>query len=91
MTAAFSMGRVMVGGVALAALLGLAACGEKTQASVQGATKKLDAQASSGATVNGYTAPGWKAGDNADWQRQMNQRAQAQNEYVRIGTQKPAP
>jgi major membrane immunogen (membrane-anchored lipoprotein) len=91
MTAAFVTARAVVGGVALVALLGLTACGEKTQASVQGGTKKLDAQASSGATVNGYTAPGWKAGDNADWQRQMTQRAQAQNEYVRIGTQKPAP
>jgi predicted small lipoprotein YifL len=91
MTAADGMGRQLTLVASMAVVFALAACGEKSQVSVQGATKKIDAQASSGTTVKGYTAPDWKPGDAADWQRQMNQRAQAQNEYVRIGTQRPAP
>jgi hypothetical protein len=36
-------------------------------------------------TDNGYTEPGWKAGDAQSWDEQMRRRAQGQNEYSRIG------
>jgi hypothetical protein len=63
---------------------GLVACGEKAQVSEAGASRKLDAKASAGGQA-AYMAPGWKAGDETDWQRQINQRAQGQNEYSRTG------
>jgi hypothetical protein len=59
-------------------LLALAACGEKAQT----AARKSDALASSGANA-AYTAPGWKAGDQASWEAQMRSRSQNQNEYSR--------
>ncbi len=66
--------------IAVAALALLAACGEKPQ---QASTKKADVPASQG-TNNGYAVPGWKAGDEKDWETQLKNRAQrGQNEYQR--------
>lgn len=70
--------------VACASLL--AGCGEKVQTAQQG-ERKQDVPAWKGAN-EAYAAPGFKSSDEAAWQRQINQRAQGQNEYVRIGAQK---
>jgi hypothetical protein len=69
-------------GVATMALA-LAACGEKQQTA---SAKKPDAPAWQG-TDTAYAANGWKAGDQAAWEQQMQKRLQGQNEYVRIGGQ----
>jgi hypothetical protein len=71
---------LMVGSVVLASVLGLSACGEKPQTATQ---RKVDATAYSGSTVNGYTAPGWKAGDKVSWDGQMRERNKGQDEYGR--------
>ncbi len=63
----------------LAAGLLLAACGEKPQTI---GTRKADAKAWD-IQPNGFVAPGWKPGDKATWEKQINQRAQAQNDYAR--------
>ena len=63
--------------IAACALLG--ACTEKPQTN---GTRKADTQAWQG-TNDGYSAPGWKAGDAASWEQQMKTRAQGQNEYSR--------
>jgi hypothetical protein len=66
--------------IAVTALfLSLAACGEKEQTA---ATRKPDTKVWSG-TDNAFAASGWKAGDQASWEEQMRNRAQAQNEYTR--------
>ena len=59
-------------------LLALAGCTEKPQTQ----TRKSDSKAWE-ATASGYTAPGFKAGDQAAWEEQMRNRAQGQNEYSR--------
>lgn len=65
---------------ALAALaLAFAGCTEKPQTS---GTRKADTQPWQGAQAS-FTAPSWKAGDEASWESQMRARAQAQNEYQR--------
>ncbi len=33
-----------------------------------------------------FVASGWKPGDKSSWEQQLGERAQAQNEYRRIGT-----
>jgi hypothetical protein len=76
-------------GALIAATALVAGCGEKAQV-VDKAVKKPDAKASAGAQA-AYTAPGWKVGDESDWQRQINQRTQGQNEYARTGGRKPGP
>ena len=63
-----------------AAAFALSACGEKPQAMKDNA--KQDTAAFQG-TGMPFTAPGWKPGDQASWQQQMQQRAMSQNEYVR--------
>lgn len=63
--------------LALATLL-LSACGEKPQT----AGRKPDTLASTGANP-AYSAPGWKAGDQASWESQIRNRGQNQNEYSR--------
>jgi hypothetical protein len=70
----------------VAAAVALAACGEKPQISTQG-ERKPDTKAFTGASPN-YAAPGWKAGDEASWQQQLKQRAQAQNEHARMSSKK---
>ncbi len=71
---------------ALSAVVMLAACGEKEQVATKG-ERKPDAKGFSGASPS-YTAPGWKAGDEAGWQQQLKQRAQSQNEHARMSARK---
>ncbi len=63
-------------------VLALAACGERPQELAH--SKKDSGPAWQGAT-NAFVAPGWKAGDEQSWERQMQARAQNQNEYLRTG------
>jgi hypothetical protein len=65
-----------------AVALTLAACGERPQ--VLTASKKDSAPAWKGA-ANGFVAPGWQPGDQQSWDRQMQARAQNQNETLRTG------
>ena len=65
----------------LLALAGLAACGEKPQAASH---RKADGHAYDGPST-AFSAPGWKAGDEASWEAQMRTRSQGQNEYSRAG------
>jgi hypothetical protein len=65
--------------LAVAAVLALAACGQKDKAA---SARKADVpawQASGGSFVE----PGWKAGDQASWEAQLRNRAQGQNEYAK--------
>ncbi len=62
-----------------AILLSQAACGEKPQTT---GTRKPDTKVWSG-TDNAFAASGWKAGDQASWEEQMRNRAQAQNDYAK--------
>ena len=71
---------LMVAAVALTAIFGLSACGEKPQGKTE---RKVDATAYSGSTVRGFTEPGWKAGDKTSWESQMRERNKGQNEYGR--------
>jgi hypothetical protein len=66
--------------IALCLLATLAACGEPVQTTT---TRKVDTKPWQGPD-NLYTANGWKAGDQANWDQQLRQRAQAQNEYTRV-------
>ena len=62
-----------------ALVLSQAACGEKPQTA---ATRKPDTKIWAG-TDNAFAAGGWKTGDQASWEEQMRNRAQAQNEYAK--------
>jgi hypothetical protein len=73
--------------VALVALLGLAACGEKPQ-ELNASGVKQDASSYSGVGNSQYVQPGWKAGDKGSWEQQLKARAQyGQNDYTRLGAQ----
>ena len=64
-----------------AAVMALAACGDKPQSA---GGVKSDTAAFQG-TSNAFNAPGWKAGDKAAWEQQLKTRAQTgQNEYKRV-------
>jgi len=66
----------------IAAVFGLAACGER---STGGKTpRKADAKGWQGTDNAAYLAPGWKPSDSAAWQEQLRVRAQSQNEYNRV-------
>ena len=65
-----------------AALLALAACGEKPQHGSSSA--KVDAQAYQGTGVESFTAPDWKAGDRTSWEQRLSARTKLQNEYPRV-------
>ncbi|MES2688692.1 MAG: hypothetical protein V4706_17860 [Pseudomonadota bacterium] len=68
----------------MAAVLGLAACGDKAQTSA-GVKSDVPAFQSVTGPGNAYNAPGWKAGDKTAWEQQLKTRTQAgQNEYNRI-------
>jgi hypothetical protein len=69
--------------IAAAAAL-LAGCAEKSQDMTE-SRRKADVAAWQG-TGGAYTAPGWTAGDEASWEKQINTRAQGQNEYVRMSS-----
>jgi hypothetical protein len=78
------IGRVWAVVSIAAALLTLAACGEKAQ-TMQASASRAQSQpwdAPSPATP-GFGAAGWKGGDRAAWEAQIRQRNQAQNDYVR--------
>jgi hypothetical protein len=66
-----------------ALLLGLGACSERPQ-ELAGRQISGGAPAWQGPTTP-LTAPGWTVGDQRSWQAHMQTRAQAQNEYVRLG------
>jgi hypothetical protein len=61
------------------AILAQAGCGEKAQTATE---RKVDTKIWSG-TDNAFAASGWKTGDQAAWEEQMRNRAQAQNDYAR--------
>ena len=64
----------------LAAVLGLAACGEQPQIANR---VKQDTAVFQG-TGMPYQAGGWKAGDRNSWEQQLKVRTQnGQNEYVK--------
>jgi hypothetical protein len=67
-----------------AALLALAACGEKAQTmhASAGRAQSQPWDAPSPATP-GFGAAGWKGGDKAAWEAQIRQRNQAQDDFVR--------
>ena len=70
---------VILAAVAAIAALGLAGCGENQQVTVYKQGKyqgKPDTKP--------WDSPQW-GGDEAKWERELKQRNQAQNEYVRIG------
>ena len=63
----------------IAAVMGLAGCGEKNQ-SLPATVKKTSTPAWNGARDE-FVTPGWKPGDQTSWNQQMRVRAQTQNEY----------
>jgi uncharacterized lipoprotein len=65
----------------VASLILLAACGERSQA--MGEERDYGDAPPWQGTANGYAASGWTPGDQASWQKQMQMRNQAQNEYNR--------
>lgn len=66
--------------LALAALA-LAACTEKPQTLGQNSGHDTPAWSGTGSV---FQVQGWKAGDRAAWEQQMKQRAQTQNDYVKV-------
>ena len=74
--------RRAVGLVAMATVL-MAACSERPQVADTSGLKKTDAPPWSSTESSAYAAPGWNGGDQAAWAKQLHQRAQAQNDYVR--------
>ena len=72
------MMRALIG---LGLLLALAACNERDQ-SLSTSAAKADGQPWQG-VQNGFSAPGYQAGDKLRWETHMRQRAQTQNEYVK--------
>ena len=67
--------------VVAAATLLLGGCGETPQSA--GTRHGETAQAWSG-PATGFTAPGWKAGEQSAWDEQIKQRNRGQNEYARM-------
>ena len=73
--------RVIV--AAAAAMLALAACGERPQI-LDASAKRSDTEpwVPSDAANPAFAAPGWKGGDRAAWDAQIRARNQAQNDYA---------
>ncbi|AOS80420.1 MULTISPECIES: hypothetical protein [Hydrogenophaga] len=81
------MQRLTLTTLAMSALLGLTACGEKPQEMNANGVKQDDA-AYSGVGQSQYVQSGWSAGDKGSWEQQLKTRAQyGQNDYTRIGAQ----
>jgi uncharacterized protein YceK len=59
----------------------IAGCGEVDQSTTAENTNR-DAKPWQGAQA-AYMAPGWKAGNQGEWETQIRTRGQAQNEYPR--------
>ncbi|NNM63743.1 MAG: hypothetical protein HKL99_03865 [Burkholderiales bacterium] len=66
----------------LLALFALGACSQKPQTLTQTGAPASEAPWMGGKPA--FTASGWNVGDQASWQREIDRRAQAQNEYVRM-------
>ncbi|WP_298288637.1 hypothetical protein [Thiomonas sp.] len=65
-----------------AALALVAGCSQKPQTLTQtGAPPSQDPWMGANPA---FTEKGWKVGDQASWQREIDRRAQYQNEYVRM-------
>jgi len=73
--------RLTITGLSLLALAALAGC-EKDQSRV--ATSRMASQPPWDAAADPFVVPGWTSGDKASWLAEVNQRTQAQNEYLRI-------
>lgn len=68
--------------ILIAAVLALAACGEKPQMLSSGV--KLDAPAYTG-PASPFTAAGWTPGDKTSWEQELKVRTQnGQNEYNKV-------
>lgn len=69
----------------LVSLLTLAmfGCGEKSQSQAD-ARVSGDVAPYKGAVNDPYVIKGWTAGNKTEWDRQMHERAQKQNEYVKV-------
>jgi hypothetical protein len=63
--------------------LGLSACGETSQ-SQDKARVSGDVAPYKGAVNDPYVIKGWTAGNKIEWDKQMHERAQKQNEYVKV-------
>jgi hypothetical protein len=78
---------VATGALVAIAALGLAGCGEEQQVTVYKQGKyqgKPDTQPWTNAPPEGGTSQ-WTKDDRDSWETALRKRAQAQNEYVRIG------
>lgn len=71
--------------IAIVLSAALAACSERPQTAAMG--RASDVAAWQGAQ-DPFVVPGWKPGDKASWESELQKRAQGQNEYVRIGAQR---
>ncbi|WP_228535425.1 hypothetical protein [Noviherbaspirillum malthae] len=76
------MMRILTSAACAALLAGLAGCGELDQSKTADNTNRGDAAPWQGAK-NSYVAQGWKAGDKASWEKQLQTRGQSQNEYLK--------
>lgn len=65
-----------------AGALALAACGEQPQTLRSG--NRPDTAPSQGTGVAAFQAGTWKAGDKGSWEQQLKNRAQGQNDYVKV-------
>ncbi|KQZ43959.1 hypothetical protein [Duganella sp. Root1480D1] len=66
----------------LLALLALAGCGEVSQSKQGSAVNRGDEPSYKGAST-AQVAKGWTPGDKASWDKQVRERGQLQNEYVK--------
>ncbi|OGT01131.1 MAG: hypothetical protein A3K04_02130 [Gallionellales bacterium RBG_16_56_9] len=62
--------------------VGLSACSEPDQ-SLSVSSAKTDGKPWQGAQ-NSFVASGWQPGDKARWETQIHNRAQTQNEYLKV-------
>ncbi len=68
-----------IAALAAAAVL-VSACGEEVQTVPMGGARKVDERPWV-ANNNPYVAPGWTPGNEASWDAQLRNRAQAQNDF----------
>lgn len=77
------MRTIWIGAAAVAAVVGLSACGERPQTLGPSGVKK-DSAAHQGVGSSQYANPGWKAGDRSSWEQHLRARATyGQHEYTR--------
>lgn len=72
---------ILKGCAAVALAASLMACGEKPQTA---GTTHADKSHAWNGPATGFTAPGWKPGDQAAWDEQIKQRSRGQNDYARM-------